>query len=328
MKLAAEVSATETKVSEDEIKRAITSAAEHYFDDCRSRIPAFIDRHFHYPGALATNRVALGWDMLLAPVNLFWAPFYAASCLINCFFMKTIGRGRITSLIHRIPAGFTTRVQRHTSDLILRDLLKRGNLGRRQEAPLLEDYILKSLQQLYQRHSHSPLNNKQFERLIEPLIDQALSQYQVTRTASADIANSISCTVLGAFAFQKFTPGGIGVGLVIASILAKNLASRDFIFGQTLGNFYYTLFPPEPSVALSAAAIGGVMAVLSAFAALSGIFSDPIQAATGLHRRRLNNMIDHLQRDFINQSQNSFRPRDQFVARLLDTFDMLKSGIV
>ena len=43
--------------------------------------------------------------------------------------------------------------------------------------------------------------------------------------------------MLGAFAFQKFTPGGIGLGVVLASMLAKTLAARDFILGETIGGY-------------------------------------------------------------------------------------------
>ena len=70
------------------------------------------------------------------------------------------------------------------------------------------------------------------------------------------------------------------------------------------------------------------MAALAAFAALSGVISDPVQAAIGLHRRRLHKLLDHLERDVAASTQSSFRPKDQFVARILDTFDMIRSGLI
>jgi len=71
-----------------------------------------------------------------------------------------------------------------------------------------------------------------------------------------------------------------------------------------------------------------VMALLAAFSALSGVISDPVQAAVGLHRRRLHKLLNHLQRDVTRSTQSSFRPKDQFVARILDMFDMIKSGLL
>lgn len=236
---------------------------------------------------------------------------------------KRAGLGWLHSLTGRVPAGFTTQVQQHISDLVQVELLNQGASGHP-----LENYLIEELEALYARHSREPVDHRRFGRLIEPLVADALNQYRVTRTASADITNSISCTVLGAFAFQKFTPGGIGIGVVLASMLAKTLAARDFILGETVGGWYYSVFPPEPSLATTASVMAVVMATLAAVAALSGIIFDPIQAAVGLHRRRLNKLLDHLERDVSLNSQSSFRPKDQYVARILDTFDMIKSGLI
>ncbi len=315
-------------VSEAEVELAIHSGIDRYFDDCRARLPAFIDRHFHYPGAWATNRMALGWDMLRAPINLLWAPVYALACLVKILIRKRASLRWLYRLADRVPAGFTTRVQAHISTLIQEELLNNSQLTSRPEGSLLERYLIEALEEVFSRHSSEPADHEQFIKLIEPLVADALSQYRITRTASADITNSISCTVLGAFAFQKFTPGGIGLGVVLASILAKTMAARDFILGETIGGWYYSVFPPEPSLATTASVMIAVMAVLSAFAALSGVIFDPVQAATGLHRRRLNKLLKHLQQDVILSTQSSFRPKDQYVARILDTFDMIRSGLI
>ncbi|HEA53740.1 hypothetical protein LCGC14_1033670 [marine sediment metagenome] len=317
------VTSPEQNASEVEIEQAIRSGIEHYFDDCRARVPAFIDRHFHYPGALATNRMALGWDMLRAPINLLWAPVYALTCLLKVLLPKRTGLMWLHSLANRVPAGFTTNVQQHISHLILVDLLNNG-----QEGSILEGYLIEALEAVYERHTYEAVDQKRFGKLIEPLVADALSQYRITRTASADITNSISCTVLGAFAFQKFTPGGIGLGVVLASMLAKTLAAQNFILGETVGGWYYSWFPPEPSVATTASVMIAVMASLAAFAAFSGVIFDPVQAAVGLHRRRLHKLLDHLQRDVTLSTQSSFRPKDQFVARILDMFDMIRSGLL
>ena len=193
----------EQTISEAEIELAIGSGIERYFADCRSRVPAFIDRHFHYPGAVATNRMALGWDMLRAPINLLWAPVYALACLVKIPTRKRAGLRWLHGMADRVPAGFTTRVQQHISSLIQADLLNNGQ----PTGHLLEDYLVEALEEVYERHSSEPVDHQHFIKLVEPVIADALRQYRVTRTASADITNSISCTVLGAFAFQKFTPG-------------------------------------------------------------------------------------------------------------------------
>lgn len=311
------------KISDVEVEQALRAGIARYFDDCRARVPAFIDRHFHYPGAIATNRMALGWDMLRAPVNLLWAPIYALACLGGMLVPERPGLRWLHAVVRRVPAGLTTRVQEHISDLILMDLLNDGRKG-----PLLEHYLVEALEEVYARHNHEPVDHQQFRELMEPLFAETLSQYRVTRTASADITSNLSCTLLGAFAFQKFTPGGIGLGLVLATMLAKTLAARDFILGETIGHWYYSWFPPEPSLATTAGVMLAVMAALSAFAALSGMIFDPLQAAVGLHRRRLHKLLDHLERDLSYSTQSSFRPKDQFVARIMDAFDMVRASLL
>lgn len=308
------------------IEQALIQAAQRYFDDCRGKIPSFIDRHFTLPGAIATNRLALGWDLLRAPLNLFWAPVYALVAVLRLL-LRISGsqQGFCYQWLGRLPTGLVTDVQRHISDLIMIDILSQP-AGHNP----LENYLLEELQPLIRSDAdHSQCQElDEIDGIFQSLIRDALNQYQVTRTASSDITNSLSCTALGAFAFQKFTPGGIGIAALVTSMVAKGLASRDFIFGSSLGNLYYGVFPPQPSLTLSLTVLAAVLAMLAAFAALSGMISDPLQAVTGLHRRRLSKMLDHMQQDFNNKGRGGFRPKDQFVARIMDGLDLIKSGLL
>ncbi|MBU2963879.1 hypothetical protein Q4508_11665 [Amphritea sp. 2_MG-2023] len=308
---------------QQDIQQAVLKGIRSYFRRCQQRVPDFVTAHFSYPAALKTNRVAFGLDILRAPVNLFWAPLYALVSLIRFF----VGRSPRLSWLHRLlgrfPAGFTTQVQTHISDLVLRDLLRHH-----QTSESLSWYIAEALRELYQQQGVGDPDIAQFHRQAEPIIEDALAQYRVTRTASADITNTLSCTVLGAFAFQKFTPGGIGIGLMLASMVSTQLASRDFFLGETLGSAYYGVFPPSPSIGITLATIAGVLALLSAGAALSGVISDPVQAATGLHRYRLTKMLKHMEQDMLKQSSSSFRPKDQYIARIMECFDLLRAGLL
>ncbi|WP_417225110.1 DUF6635 family protein [Amphritea sp.] len=305
------------------IQQAVLKGIRAYFSDCRSRVPSFVATHFRYPAALETNRVAFGLDILRAPINLFWAPLFALVSLLRFLVGRSARLGWLHRLFGRFPAGFTTQVQTHISELVLRDLLQHN-----QPDASLSWYIAEALRELYQQQSDVCVDIAHFHRQAEPIIEDALAQYRVTRTASADITNTLSCTVLGAFAFQKFTPGGIGIGLMLASMISTQLASRDFLLGETLGNLYYSVFPPSPSLTLTLATIAGVLAVLSAGAALSGVISDPVQAALGLHRYRLNKMLRHMEQDMLQQSSNSFRPKDQYLARIMECFDLIRAGLL
>ena len=305
-----------------EIEQALLRGASTYFDQCRQRIPTFIDQHFHYPGAWSTNRVALGLDLIRAPLNLFWAPIFASACLLR-FLVRWLKWQRAADLLGRVSAGLDTRVQQHIARLIYTELLRLESA----QSPL-EECIVAELELVYD--AHNPVQPRQRARLhhqLEPVVEDALQQYSVTRTAAADITNTLSCTVLGAFAFQKFTPGGIGLGFLLAAIWSKHEATRNFFLGEKLGAIYYGWFPPEPGLAMNLGSVLLVLLLLAAFASFAGLLADPLQAAMGVHRRRLNKLIDTLERDFTQRSSGSFRPKDQFVARVLDVFDMVKSNL-
>lgn len=308
---------------ERDIQQAVSAGIRNYFQSCRSRVPGFIKRHFSYPAALTTNRVAFGFDVLRAPVNLFWAPLFALVSMIRFIVGRSTRLGWLHRMLGRFPAGFTTRVQIHISELVLSDLLQHD-----QPHASLSWYITEELRALYQQNEDNSVDLEAFHSRAEPIVEEALAQYRITRTASADITNTLSCTVLGAFAFQKFTPGGIGIALMLATIISTELAASEFILGPTLGHLYYSLFPPSLSTGVIVATIAGVLSLLSAFAALSGIIADPLQAVTGLHRYRLTKMLRHLEQDMLRQSGNSFRPKDQYVARIMECFDLIRSGML
>ena len=322
------------------IQPAIQRGAQRYFDACQMRIPGFVAQHFSYPGALDTNRVAFGLDILRAPVNLFWAPCFTLISLLAYLLGRFTREDKLRASLASVPAGLTTEVQQHISDLVMRDLLQ-AQYSRAEDlqlSPSLDEktvsdqslswYITEELRNLYQEVEHQAVDIQQFHRCFEPIITESLSQYQVTRTALADIANTLSCTVFGAFAFQKFTPGGIGIALMLAYSLNRQFAASDFIFGSSLGAWYYGFFPPDPSCLLTAGSIVFVLTLLASCAALSGVITDPIQAKLGLHRYRLHKMLKHMERDLIAETQGSFRPKDQYVARIMDSFDMIKSGLL
>ena len=56
-------------LAEAEADAIVTEAAARYFDDCRTRIPGFVDETFSFLGSARLHRHAVGWDVLRAPAN-------------------------------------------------------------------------------------------------------------------------------------------------------------------------------------------------------------------------------------------------------------------
>ncbi len=297
---------------------AIQLGAQRYFDDCRGRVDGFVAQHFCYPGAWRTNRIAIGWDLLRAPINLFWAPFYLLTQAM-AWMLQRAGLTATAQRLYKTPSGLTTDVQRHLAHLCQDELLQRPQQGGKTD--LLLEYIVGELDESI----HIDELPAQLQGQLQQLLDDALEQYALSRTATAEIGNSLSTTLTGFFAFQKFTPGGIAIGLLLASTVARELATRDFLFGPTLGDLYYGWFPPAPTLAMSIATTAGVLLVLSSIAALSGILTDPLQSALGIHQRRLHKMLDHLEQSFATRSSRRFRTGEQLLARLLDLVDAART---
>ncbi|MFL0801265.1 MAG: hypothetical protein K6L80_12490 [Agarilytica sp.] len=307
---------------EQTILNAIEIGAARYFQVCELRVGEFSKKHFCYPGAWDLNKHAFGWDLLKMPSNLIWAPFYMVIQLLGMLLRK-LKCPILADLLSKTPNGFATQVQKQTRKHVYSKLL--GSPSHPTECEL-HRCILESLT----RAQSVPLTTEDEQLLrdkLRPIVNQTLAQYAVTRTASADITNTLLSTATGALTFKQFTPGGLGLGLVLASVYAQYSAKSNFIFGDTLGGLYYAAFPTEPSIQLMAISTLVILALLSILASFSGLLTDPIQYRLGLHQYRLKKLIRHMKADFNTQSRASFHPKDQYLARIMEVFDALKTHL-
>ncbi|WP_339896530.1 DUF6635 family protein [uncultured Gilvimarinus sp.] len=297
---------------------AIERGVADYFTECRARIPGFVKQHFRYPGAWHTNRRALGWDMLRAPLNLMWVPFYLFFQAL-AWLSKRCRLRWVARQLRRVPIGMQTNIQRYLVVCAERELLLRGTDQNR-----LRECIVAAI---VEREQFAGLEPAQ-EQALQQSLDDALAQYALTRTASADISNTLFATLAGAFTLQKFTPGGIAIGITLASVVANRWAAWDFFLGPVLGGWYYSVFPVAPEASLIVLSTASVMALMAVFACFSGLISDPVQSITGIHQRRLRRMLDGLERDVIRRTSGSFRPKDAYLARLMDIIDAARVSMI
>jgi hypothetical protein len=297
-----------------DVEQAFVQGVQEYLAGCRARVPLFVREHYRYPGAWHNNRVAFGWDLLRAPLNLFWAPVYVSIVLLG-FALSLCGLKKLGDLLRRAPGGLSTKVQNQIAQKIKHELFLFEQL---ENSQCLENCIARKLQvQVDEFKSPS-------DRLVN-LVEESLKQLKVTRTASADITNTIFSTGIGAIFFKKFTPGGIGIGFLLAAYLAQQQAISSFFLGDTLGSWYYGLFPAKADLAMKLISVALVLFIFSIFASFSGLISDPLQAHIRLHHRRLNRMLRHLEDELIRKQGKGFRPKDAYVARLFELADAVKS---
>lgn len=305
------------------VEQALIKGIRKHFADKRNYVPQFVARHFLYPGCWHTNRAAFGLDLFRAPLNLLWAPFYI-TIILMLLLMRMAGIKRASSLAKQLPGGLTTRVQQKVNALVAKELVDGEGL---REAVLKEVEALSvAPESILLTVSHTQARNP-WEDKLEEIIDQSLKQLMLTRTASADITNTLASTAVGALAFNKFTPGGFGLGIILATLWVKFRAEKNFFLGDTIGSWYYGVFPPKPSLLETSAGILIVMMILALVASFSGLVSDPIQAKTGMHKNRLNKMLRQLEKDAVEKANSRFKPLDPYVARILELFDTLKSQL-
>ena len=312
---------------EAELHAAIDASVRRYIAECRTRVAPFCRQHFSFAGAWRINRLALGHDLWRAPANVLWAfPHLLTRGAARVF--KACGWSKPAKWLQEVPAGFTTRVAREIDWLLYTELLqlpvRQGNRyadrDRLLETVLAHEkvaqWLLPELAKLHQLLDQVGTRRK---------LEHYVSRYTASRTAASEITSSLLSLAAGAAAFHELTPGALAIGSATATALAQQFAISQFALGPTLGAIYYGLFPATASTALVAGTIGSSIAVLGLLTALSGLVSDPVQAALGIHERRLHRLLTAVEQQMTGRG-GDFRFRDAYAARVFDLIDLVKGA--
>jgi hypothetical protein len=310
------------------IETALDRAIRKYIDSRRKKIPEFVKTHFSISGAVKINKKALGKDLIKAPVNLAWALPYTA-IQVTSVVLKKIGLKKIDKLIEKVPIGFKTSVQEEINRLIYTELLelpyKKDNGKDVNDALLAEILDQPEIKCLFQVELDLILTQSQQEGFKKSL-EKRLKEYSLSRTAISELAGNIIALATGVGMMGKMTPGGISFGTVLAATIAQQSAISSFFLGPTLGGLYYGMFPASASMGLAMASTSAVLATLAILSAFSGIITDPIQARLGIHEKRLNRLLDSLEKTLMEKGDSDLKIREQYLARVFDLLDLLKTA--
>jgi hypothetical protein len=306
----------------------VNDSVQRYIAGRRTKVAPFCARHFSIIGAWRINRKALGHDLWRTPANILWAlPYLASRALLGL--SRWAGWKTAAERLEKLPPGLQTAVADEVEWLVYTELLELPIVQAQRSSchdALLETMLaheslagllLPELQQL-DRLGHGAETRRKLERF--------LTTYSTSRIAAADLTNTLLQLAAGAAAFQKFTPGTLALGGAAAAGLAQQLAIANFTLGPALGSIYYGLFPVSASVGLLASVVGGLMLALGVLAALTGVVTDPVQQALGLHERRLHKLLDALEKA-LRGDEGDFRLRDAYAARVFDIIDLVRSAV-
>ncbi|WP_428485918.1 DUF6635 family protein [Rhodopila sp.] len=307
------------------LARAIVDdGIRRYFQDRRTRIDAFVDRNFSLTGSLRLHRVAVGWDIARAPLNLAMAGpqvglLLAARLAGKLGATRTAARLGDTHLVVHTAVGRELAWRLH-ADLLELPFQEGERITRRDalaETILSDPRVVAALTPALEAigaHGNDPALRRRLEI--------AMSEYTRTRAAATEITTALLSLSAGVVALRKLTPGAISLGPSLAAAIAQRAAVMSFPMGGALGSVWYAMFPVAPSVVLVSALTGGLLMASTVASAFAGVVADPVQRRLGLHRRRLTRMLDALERQMHDPGAPGFVVHDHYVARLLDLFDI------
>jgi hypothetical protein len=307
---------------------AVERAIGAYITLRKEMVPHFVRKHFSFRGAVRLNRKAFSSDLYKVPLNVAWTLPYI-TLRASSSVMRKMGLEKFPAHVERLPVGFETKVQREISWLIFTELLEipYAQGPRRSEKDALFEAILiqPEISSLFIGEL-SAIYSKSKDPRFRPALEKNLMEYSRSRTAASELAGNIISLSAGAGVFGKMTPGALTVGGGLAAAVAQHTAISNFILGPTVGGLYYAVFPASASMGLVIASTGAVMAALATLTSFSGIISDPIQYKLGLHQKRMNRLIDCLDRELRGLGDSRLKIRDQYVARVFDLADLLKKA--
>lgn len=307
-------------ISSKELAGAIVRDALHrYIESRRGRIEAFVDRHFTLAGSIALHRRALGWDLLRAPTNLFLAG-PALAVKLMAWAMRRGGMEGVAAWLAGRRLLLETEVAREIEWLVATELL--GIPCRRRDRVSFRDAIAETI--LADERTAALLvapagADPEFHRRLAA----AVQTYLGSRTATAEITTGFVAAGLGALVVKQATPGLVTLSSALAAMIAQQMAIAAFPLGASLGGLWYSLFPTTAGPGLLAATTAGVLLGGAMLAAFSGVVTDPLQRRLGLHRRRLERLLQILKADLCGEPGRNRIMRDHYVARLVDIFDLI-----
>jgi len=307
------------------IEQAVKDGIKAYADSRRRNISPFIEEHFSFKGAWELNKCAFGKDLLRAPANLAWAPFYFAAKMGGAAAEKA-GLDSVSEKLNKVEPGFRTDVEREVEWLLYSDFLELPIIeGERVcEKNALLTFILKEdgMASLLEDKllPFAGIGNDSDQRAK---LEEKLSIYVNNRKDVAELTTTILGIAAGLSAHKGINMGAIGLGQATAVAITQQIAISNFFLGQTLGGIYFSYFPAAASIGLVVGATGGIAAAMGIVSAFAGVIADPAQKALGLHHKKLHSLVDAVENQLLGESNESYLLRDGLIARLLDFVDIL-----
>jgi hypothetical protein len=286
-------------------------ALARYIAERHRRVGPFVDANYRLVASLRLHRLALGRDLLRAPVNaVLVAPHLALH--LSAVGLRQVGARGLARRLGRRRLFLETEVGRELAWRLHVDLLELPyDDGRRRSA---KDALA---QAILAEEALAPWLTAEVTARLSAL----LRDYTAARSGASELVGSLVLAGAGAGVLQQLTPGALSLGPALAGSVAQQAAVAAFPLGAGLGSLWYGLVPAAPSAGLIAGTTAGAFALAAVLTAFSGIVTDPLMRAAGLHQRRLHRFLDALNDVLGGDGEAAFHVRDHYAARIFDLID-------
>ena len=310
---------------EELIQRAVEAGSTRYIQSRRDKVDEFVEQNYSFAGALELNKKAFGLDMLKTPANILWTPPYFLLSGAGKLMQKFSG-DKLGGTLSELPAGFQTDVEREVTWRLHTQLLElpyedgeRKFHDNRLFEMILED---ESLTAIFEPGLKALAALEQDEA-GKARLAKNLTAYVDSRKAAAELSSAMISMAAGYMANKSLNFGAMGLGSAVATSLAHQAAVSSFVFGNTLGSLYYSVFSVTASKTAVALSTGGIAVLLGIIASYTGVVTDPLQKSLGLHQKKLHKIIDALEEQLLGESESAIAFKDGYIARVLDLADIM-----
>ena len=310
------------------IQQAVDTGIAKYIASRREKVDVFVENNFSVKEAWQLNKAAFGYDLLKAPANVIWSPFYFILSLSSKG-MSKVSKGKVQ--LNNLPAGFSTAVEKEVQWRVYNNFLELPIEidARQSEKNKLLEIILtdESLQPIFEQGLLAIADLAQ-DSNGESTLTENLLNYVDSRKAASELSATLIGAATGFATTKSLQLGSLGLGQSLAGTLAYHSAVSSFAFGNTLGGLYYSIMPVSVSTGAIVLSTGGVAALLGVVSAFGGMIADPLQKSLGLHQKRLHKLLDSIEEQLTSTDSESLKLKDGYVARVLDLADLLMTLVV
>ena len=250
------------------------SDPKDYFAEARARVDGHVASAFSLAGSARLHRMALGLDVLCAPLNVVLAPLHALLRLI-ALLPRVVRLGRTADLLQRVHLILPTRTARAVEKELLEHVFALPEGAGRSIAdrfaaarPLWDD---------------GSLGEDEARRRSERAA-ATIKTYTGTRSAVAEMTTALLTICFGAWLFHRLTPGMLSLAPALADTYTMDTAIGNFPLGRGLGGLWYSAFPVGASP-LAIATVALMLIVTAVERDMTGSETAPFVAREHLYAR-------------------------------------------